>query len=260
MKRAFVGTLAFVAFGCTEEPEFQSWRCSPQQSPACPDGYICCSDDPAALDLDALDVTVLPQYEGRGGTGIPLFSAGNNSLSISGLCVEAGAVPLEGALSDVGAMGCPIPCNPHWQDEELAEVCGNNTLCCQTLELEPEDCVFDADLGDSGCWRPVTGLDIVGLGGLDASHWESSEHATHQDPEGNSCKTFVTGVPDDVLDAKGITADELQRACLRRLGVADARGFCLGKSPTVSACPLDDPSYRDACEQRNDEQGRTSCD
>mgnify|MGYP000653296919 CR=1 FL=1 len=43
------------------------------------------------------------------------------------------------------------------------------------------------------------------------------------------------------------------------LRIADARGFCLGKSASVSACPLEQPTYRDACEQRNDAEGRSGC-
>jgi hypothetical protein len=259
MGRSFVGILALLA-GCgAQDFPPPPGRCSPGQSGACPEGYICCSDDPAALDLNALDAAALPNYDGHGGTGVPLFSAGNNSLSASGMCIAAGAVPIEGTLGEDGAQGCPIPCNPSWSEADLDAVCGGNTICCQMVELEPEDCVFDSSLGDVGCWRPVTGTDIIGLGQTGLTRWESTEHATHQDPGGVHCKAFVAGVPQEVLDDEGLTAQDLERACLRRLGVADTRGFCLGKSPSVTACPLDDPGYRDACEQRNDEQQRGGC-
>jgi hypothetical protein len=254
------GAAMVVSTAC-QPPDYPAtaFRCSPGGDSPCPDGYICCSDDPAALDLDNLGLEVLPEYQGRGGTGTPIFSGGNNSLSITGMCIEEGKVPPEGALADVGAQGCPVPCNPTWTGDQIDEVCGNNTICCQTVELEQKDCVLDPAAGDNGCYRPVDGSDIKGLGGLDATEWRGTEHATHQDPNGNSCKTFVNGVSQSVLDSKMITADELREACFARLTVANARGYCLGKSPTVTACPLDQPTYRDACEQRNDAEGRTDC-
>ncbi len=257
---AAFGAAVLVSTAC-QPPDYPAtaFRCSPAGSEPCPDGYICCSDDPAALDLDALDAAVLPKYQGRGGIGTPIFSGGNNSLSISGMCIAEGAVPIEGALADVGAQGCPVPCNPNWVNADVEEVCGSNTICCQTVELEPEDCVLDPGLGDGGCYRPVTGMDITGLGGLDITSWKGTQHATHQDPSGTNCKVFVAGVSQSVLDAKGITAAELQSACFRRLTVADARGFCLGKSPNVSACPLTRPDYRDACDQLNDAQLLSGC-
>jgi hypothetical protein len=256
---ALAGLGSALVCGC-QPPDgpLQTHRCSPH-APLCPGGQVCCSDDPAALDLDALDVAALPEYLGRGGTGTPLFSGGNNSRSISGICIEAGAVPIEGALSDIGAQGCPVPCNPNWENADIEVVCGEDTICCQTLELEPEDCVFDPSLGDAGCHRPVTGVDITDLGGLDATQWKSTQHATHQDPEGTHCKDFVAGMTQAELDAKGITVDELRNACFRRLAVADTRGFCLGKSLTVTTCPLDDPNYDDACDLLNRDESRSGC-
>jgi hypothetical protein len=257
---AAFGVAVLVSTGCPP-PDYPAtaFRCSPGGEEPCPEGYICCSDDPAALDLDNLDAFVLPKYLGRGGTGSPLFSGGNNSLSITGMCIAEGAVSAQGALADNGAQGCPVPCNPNWETADVTEVCGDNTICCQTVELEPEDCVLDSSLGDAGCYRPVTGTDIMGLGGLNATEWKGTEHATHQDPGGVNCRTFVSGVSADVLDANGITAKQLESACYRRLTVADARGFCLGKSASVSACPLEQPTYRDACEQRNAAEGRSGC-
>jgi hypothetical protein len=255
------GAAVALSTGCPI-PDYPAtaFRCSPGGESPCPEGYICCSDDPAAIDLDDINMAVLPEYQGRGGTGVPLFSGGNNSLSITGMCIAAGAVPIEGALADVGAQGCPVPCNPNWTGDQIEEVCGGNTICCQTVELDAKDCVLDMAVGDNGCYRPVTGTDIDGLGGLDATQWKGTEHTTHQDPSGVNCKTFVGGVGADVLEDKGITAAELERACFRRLTVADARGYCLGKSPSVQACPLEQPTYRDACEQLNDAEGRMGCD
>lgn len=255
------GAAVLVSSAC-QPPDYPptAFRCSPGGDSPCPDGYICCSDDPAALDLDNLDSAVLPKYQGRGGSGTPLFSGGNNSLSITGMCIAEGAVPIEGALADVGAQGCPVPCNPNWVTGDIEDVCGSNTICCQTVELEPEDCVKDPSLGTAGCYRPVTGMDITGLGGLDATAWKGTQHATHQDPSGNNCKVFVAGIPASVLADKGITdPKDVENACFRRLTVADARGYCLGKSPTVSACPLEQPSFRDACEQRNDAEALGGC-
>ncbi len=258
---AAFGAAVLVSTACQPPPyPATAFRCSPGGESPCPDGFICCSDDPAAIELDALETAVLPKYQGRGGTGTPIFSGGNNSLSITGMCIEEGAVPIQGALADVGAQGCPVPCNPNWVTADIEEVCGDNTICCQTVELEPEDCVLDPNAGDAGCYRPVVGSDIVGLGGLDATEWKGTQHATHQDPSGTNCKAFVAGVSQAVLDSKGITAEELRRACFRQLGVADTRGFCLGKSPTVTACPLEQPTYRDACEQRNDAEFLSGCD
>jgi hypothetical protein len=255
------GAAVLVSTAC-QPPDYPAtaFRCSPGGESPCPDGYICCSDDPAAIDLDDLDAVVLPEYQGRGGTGTPLFSGGNNSLSITGMCIEEGAVPVMGALADGGAQGCPVPCNPNWGEADIGEVCGDNTICCQTVELEPEDCVLDPALGSNGCFRPVTGADIIGLSsGLDATEWKGTEHATHQDPSGVNCKTFAGGVTPSQLADLGLTAKQLETACFNRLTVADARGYCLGKSATVSQCPLEQAVYRDACEQRNDAEGLPDC-
>lgn len=243
---AVLATAALVSGACQWSYSSTTFRCKPND-PQCPSEgggpYLCCSDDPAAIDLDDITATVTPQYNGGPGNGVgtPLFSGTNNALSDSGYCVEAVA-----GLFDQGAVGCPIPCNPRWGSAELSAVCGGGTVCCQTVELEPEDCGFDPDMGDGGCWRPVTGADINGLGGIDASDWGRSDHATHQDPGGKGCSQFVAAAGGD---------DNLLRECYRRLSVADQRGFCLG----AEFCPLSDPAYRDACEQLNDAEGRSGC-
>ncbi len=131
-------------------------------------------------------------------------------------------------------------------------------MCCQTVELEPEDCVLDPTLGDAGCWRSVNGRDIEGLGGsvgLDATTWASDSHATHQDPNGTNCQTFVGGIPPAVLDAMGLTSTEVLIACFLRLGVANSRGLWT----QAASCPLAAPDYIDACEQRNLDEGRIGC-
>jgi hypothetical protein len=127
-----------------------------------------------------------------------------------------------------------------------------------TVEIEASDCVLDPDLGDAGCWRPVRGDDIVGLGGLEATAWSANEHATLQDPGFHGCEAFVAGLSDAALDTAGVTADEVRLACVRRLGVANQRGYCIG-GPGVAGCPLAQPSYRNACEQLDDANALGGC-
>ena len=252
-------TAALVAFACDRNPPMSAFRCQPSgRSPTCPKGYVCCSDDPAALDLTNLGGPALPAYEGREGSGVPLFSAARNSASYSGMCVGEGSVPPRGALEEPLAAGCPIPCNPSWTAEERAAVCGPDTICCQTVELDESDCVLDPALGSTGCWRPAHGGDIEGLGGLETTRWTTDDHATLQDPGGSGCAEFVAGLSDAELDDAAAERDEVMDACLRRLGVANLRGFCLGGAG-VNFCPLAQPSYRDACEQLNDAEARDGC-
>lgn len=240
-----------------------AFRCDPSDTgERCPgeaqDQYQCCSDDPLALELANLDGVALPAYLGRGGTGTPLFSGPSNDASYWGVCVQVGAVAPAFALADAGAQGCPVPCNPTWGQADIEAVCGPDTQCCQTAEITAEDCVFDTELG-SGCWRPVRGQDIVGLGGADQTSWSAEAHRTHQDPGGDACEAFVEGLSGTQLEAAGVERAQALDACLRKLGVADQRGFCLG-GPNIFACPLDSPDYRDPCEQRNDAEGRVGCD
>ena len=255
------GVAAIVSAACTVNLPVTAFRCSPSSDSPCPtsgdDAYICCSDDPAALNLKFPDNVVTPRYTGRGGEGSPLFSGGNNPLSRSGMCVREGSVPLSGALLDVNAQGCPVPCNPTWSAADINAVCGDNTICCQTVELEPEDCVLDPMAGDDGCYRPATGYDITGVGGQELTDWSGTAHKTHQDPGGTNCQFFVEGIPEGSLGE--LSRQQALDACYRRLTVANQRGFCLGGAGVV-ACPLAQPSYRDACEQANDREGRTGCD
>lgn len=249
---AFIGA-GLLATACDPSYPITSFRCDPS-NPVCPTDkygsasgqYVCCSDDPAAIDLDDTMLAVLPGYIGGDGTGTPLFSGPTNNLSSSGFCIDVGVVPPDAAIQDAGpGQGCPLPCNPTWTSEQVGDVCGSGTVCCQTQELGELDCVLDDALGDGGCWRPVTGVDISGLGGLDITNWSSSAHDTHQSPNGKGCADFVLAVGGN---------DALQDACFRRMGVANQRGFCQS-----GGCPLTVPEYRDACEQKNDAEGRTSC-
>ncbi|MFV8751174.1 hypothetical protein ACNOYE_11580 [Nannocystaceae bacterium ST9] len=130
-------------------------------------------------------------------------------------------------------------------------------MCCPTAALEPEDCVFDPALGSEGCWRPATGGDIVGLGGLEATDWAEDAHATHQDPGGLGCRAFAEAVDGATLAQYGLTVESLRRECLRRLGVANQRGLC---RDSLGACPLDiDTTTPDACEQLNLAEQLSGC-
>jgi hypothetical protein len=261
---AVFGVAAVVSSSCTVIYPVTAFRCSPGgNDPTCPTGdeeYICCSDDPTALVIseNGIDNFVTPKYQGRGGEGTPIFSGGNNPLSKSGMCVQAGSVPITGALADINAQGCPVPCNPTWANSDIEAVCGDNTICCQTAELDPADCVLDMTVGSAGCWRPATGNDIQGVGAIGLTNWGGTAHRTHQDPSGQNCQAFVQGIPASVLSDENLTADDVQRECYRRLTVANQRGFCLGGAG-VSFCPLAQPAYRDACEQKNDAEGRSGC-
>jgi hypothetical protein len=261
---AVFGVAALVSVACSVTLPTTAFRCSPADpSPNCPsskgDNYLCCSDDPAALRLSNIDQMVTPKYQGRGGVGVPLFSGGNNPFSRTGMCIREGSVPPLSGLVDINAQGCPIPCNPTWSKADRDTVCGVNTICCQTVEIEPEDCVFDPDVGSSGCWRPATGFDITNVGTKSLTTWGGTSHMTHQDPSGINCDKFVQGLPESVLSAEGLTRQDVLRACYRRLTVANQRGFCLGIGGGVAGCPLAQPSYRDACEQMNDREGRSGC-
>lgn len=255
------GVALVVSSSCKVIYPTTAFRCSPFEPDNCPtqtgDTYLCCSDDPAALDLSDVNAFVTPIYQGRGGEGTPLFSAGNNPLSKSGMCIKQGSVAPAFALADINAQGCPVPCNPTWSAGDISAVCGVNTFCCQTTELEPEDCVFDSSDGDAGCWRPVTGNDIGSVGTTNLTNWGGSAHVTHQDPSGINCEVFVTGLPASVY-ADGLTPQDVLTECYRRLTVANQRGFCIG-GPGVAGCPLAQPAYLDACEQKNASMFLTGC-
>jgi hypothetical protein len=202
-------------------------HCSPRASD-CPQTHHCCSDDPAAWNGG------LPAYrDDIPNAEQPLFSAQNNDLGTSGMCVQLDDVPCGSGLGQSDASGacefpnCPIPCNPTWSTADVAHVCGPMRECCQTRELEPNDCVLDG-----GVWRPVTGKDVP-----DKTTWSSSEHSTHQDPNGQACSA---------LAAASDLQDETFRMCLDQLGVANQRGYCM------PVCPPLIPEGPDACEQLNE--------
>lgn len=251
-------TAAVFATACDPSYGITSFRCDPSAA-NCPTKYgggpyVCCSDDPAAVDLN--DTSVLkpaPTY--AGGSGIALYSGANNDKSSSGFCIETGQVPPDAAIAEPGAgQGCPLPCNPTWSAAEITAVCGNGTSCCATVEIQESDCGLDMSLGDAGCWRPVTGGDIQGLGGINVSDWSASDHATHQDPGGGGCEDFVA-TQAGAISSAGLSSQDALIACFERLTVANQRGFCQGPMD----CPLANPAYRDACEQINDREGRTGC-
>ena len=92
---AIFGFAAVVSSSCQVNYPVTAFRCSPGGNPPnCPtsddETYLCCSDDPAALAIteNGIDNFVTPKYQGRGGTGTPLFSGGNNPLSTSGMCAD----------------------------------------------------------------------------------------------------------------------------------------------------------------------------
>lgn len=222
-----VGLGATVASSCISvNYPTVAFRCNPRQSENCPDTHLCCSDDPAAQG------GALPAYEGKGVEGATaIFSGTNNSLGTAGMCVRTDDIPAGSGLIEFAAANCPIPCNPTWDQADKDAICGNTRVCCQTVELDPADCV----MGDDGMWRPVSGADIP-----DLTNWGPDRHATHQDPGGTGCRTF----------AGGDMASDLFNDCVSNLSVADQRGFCMALAPS-QACPTEAPGYLDACTQIN---------
>jgi hypothetical protein len=253
---AFAGAAMF-ATACDPSYGIRTFRCDPSTG-ECPTKYgsgtyVCCSDDPAAIDLSDVATPALPSY--GGGTGIPLYAAANNNASSSGFCIEVASVPLAASIMEPGAgQGCPLPCNPTRDKADITAVCGAATSCCASVELKEADCGLDPDLGDAGCWRPVTGGDIQGLSGINVSDWSASDHATHQDPGGGGCEQFVATQAGPIADA-GLTNQQALFACFRQLSVANQRGFCQG----AMECPLANPTYIDACEAKNAAEGRVGC-
>ena len=186
--------------------------------------FRCCSDDPATLG------GVLPGYAGATGA-VPLFSGDNNGVGISGMCVHVAGQPDGAGLTEESASGCPTPCNPAWAEGDVETVCGGGGSCCQTRQIQPEDCVQ----GDDGLWRPVTGADILD----ERTNWAPDRHATHQDPSGSGCSVLSGGSEgEDFTD------------CLEALATAEQRGYCLFLAPGAS-CPAEEPGYMNACEQIN---------
>lgn len=199
-----------------------AFRCNPRQSDNCPDTHFCCSDDPAA------EGGGLPNYVQKNisGGGNPYFSGDNNALGTSGMCVNRDDIPTGSGLLEAGALNCPIPCNPTWDEDEIDVVCGETRVCCQTAELEAADCVQE-----DGEFRPVVGTDIG-----DLTDWNPAAHATHQDPAGVACTGF----------AMGDQSSSTFLSCIQQLTVANQRGFCMALQPGQQ-CPTAQPTYVDAC-------------
>jgi len=200
--------------------------CSPISDPGV-NGYRCCSDDPAAIG------GAPPDYQGKNipNADTPYFSGNNNDLSNTGQCVRVTDIAGQGLL-EMAATDCPIPCNPAWAADIIDDVCGPARVCCQTRELQPEDCIIDPD---TGLHRPVNGNDIGA-----SSMWRPSDHATHQDPNGSACLAL----------AGGEVSSSAFQDCVRQLSVADQRGFCMALG-AGQLCPGEQPSYMDACEILN---------
>jgi len=225
---AALGLGATVATSCIGvDYPLVAFRCDPQQEDNCPDTHYCCSDDPAAVG------GALPNYSGKSidDSDTPYFSGDNNGLSRSGMCVRVDDIAGQG-LIEFAAANCPIPCNPTWNESMIDEVCGAARVCCQTVELEPNDCVVDSS---TDMFRPVNGDDI----GVQTM-WRPSDHATHQDPNGANCLALAANNPQS----------STFQDCVRQLSVADQRGFCMALGAGQS-CPTQQPGYIDACTQLN---------
>jgi hypothetical protein len=129
----------------------------------------------------------------------------NNADSTSGMCVRTDEIPASGALQEQAAFRCPIPCNPTWDSGDIAMVCGADRVCCQTVELGPNDCITV-----DGVRRPVTGADAPQY-----TQWRGAEHDTHQNPTGKICEKY------------GAANSTTWRDCVDQLSVANQRGFCM---------------------------------
>jgi hypothetical protein len=212
------------------EAEFgnPSFRCSPARSPDCPDGEVCCSDDPATTQGR------LPNYfNGKNDDkyGVPIFSGANNPLSSSGMCVATDGI------DSPFTTGCPVPCNPTWDAGKRDAICGVGVMCCQMQELDPiKDCVLDPMTNK---WRAVTGKDIGAPPKL--TTWGQA-HTTNQDPLGEQCTVFATSGGTMPVD-KTALAD-----CYAQLSVADQRGFCRLSCPCIEdVCDLKNPGTPMKC-------------
>lgn len=228
MNLALVALGALAAAGCWRDVDQlgygnPAFRCAPNDAEdACPDGYTCCSDDPATVGGK------LPAYRAGQASdpdfGVALFSDNNNPLGNQGLCTDISQIvnPLNN--------GCPVPCNPTWEPGQISEVCGG-AVCCQTEELDPmKDCVLDPV---TSRWRAVSGKDVPGL-----TQWGNA-HATNQDPNATGCQMFA-GTADF---ANATLAD-----CVSQLSVANQRGFCNAVCPCVEdRCELLNPGAAPKC-------------
>lgn len=209
-----------------------AFQCIPRREAVangvCPSSYSCCSSDPSTHggqrpDFDARDVAI----------GMPYFAGPNNNLGTRGMCVHLESVREELSLTVNEAQGCPIPCNPTWDADDIEATCGEGLECCQTAAIEPNDCIQD-DPEDPQSWRPVRSSDIL----EGRTDWAPARHQTHQDPSGSACQSFAT-------DAGGLD-DPGFAACTEALTVADQQGYC---GRIAYGCAQDEGL--DACQQIN---------
>lgn len=206
---------------------FPTYACNPRTSGNA-NGYRCCSTDPATANGE------LPAYEGKGITGSPpLYADASNDQGTWGMCVHVADIPVDSGLLTDEAMNCPIPCDPQWPDDDVSAVCGLSRACCQVLELQPKDCVQE-----DGVWRAVTGEDIGNAAITPMTVWTPTSHETHQDPNGVVCTQMFADFHEDFAE------------CVRHLGVANRRGYCLALEPGAQ-CPDRADDYVDACEAMN---------
>ncbi len=211
---------------------FPPYACNPRTSGVGAAGHVCCSVDPSTADGE------LPAYEGKGISGsTPLYADAANGAGTWGMCVNTTEIPEGFGLLADAAENCPIPCNPTWSDGDVATVCGQGRVCCQTTELQPKDCVFDET---TELWRAVNGNDIGSYEVTPQTYWNATAHETHQDPNGTVCLAF----------SGGDETSPLFEPCVRQLTVADQRGYCMGLE-IGQGCPTAAPTYVDVCEAMN---------
>jgi hypothetical protein len=219
---------------CAQAPTV-AFRCQPNEQPRgdrCPDTHFCCSDDPTTAD------GAIPAYANKSVEGsTPLFADAANDQGDSGMCVRTEDIPSGSGLLDPRARNCPIPCNPTWGDTELASVCGEARVCCQTVELHEDDCVRDAD---TNLMRPADGRDA--LASLDGgTRWNPTRDSTHQDPHFDVCAAH----------AGDRTGPEFLE-CISHLTTANQRGYCMSLQPG-QVCPTEpETGYRSVCDEMND--------
>ena len=209
-----------------------SHLCQPSSSKPdkrCPDDEICCSDDPAALDFSRSRRTRTPSIRGPRRLRHSLVLGRPKRRQLLRRVHQIGdwvALP----------SGCPVPCNPSWDSDSVDAICGTGTFCCQTLEVDgvglrvriPRSVTRVA--GDQ-FWRRHHGT----RGGLDATSW-FCERAL--DParsrRATSARRGSWASPTRSSTDASATAGDVQVACLRRLGVANQRGFCIIRWPRRS--------------------------
>ena len=194
--------------------------CEPAADDRCPSDTRCCSDDPAAVGGEWPD-----------GPGVvALFSGTSGSRSVTGVCM--GSPP---QFTDVvDETGCVLPCDPTWERDVQHEVCGDDSVCCQTRELVEADCVYDED---EERWRPMDGRDALAAFEAGEERWGEG---THQDPGFEGCEAYAGG-----RDRPAFVE------CLERLTVANRRGTCRREEEAPPCLSPFNRDYTDPCEAMN---------